>query len=451
MKKIFLKAGLSFISTFALCAVLIIITLFNRMNVEKLTMEQLIVEKSMKAQEVISRLLYKAQTLSALVLQNNGEVENFEKVAATLIDDPSIMNLLIAPDGVVSDVYPLEGNESVIGLDFFSEGAGNKEAVMAKESGELVFGGPFDSVQGSQVLVGRLPIYISGGGDDEKSFWGLVSVTLKYPDALNGVGFNELKAQGFAFEIWRVSPDTGEKQIIAGSGYNYNSKTRYIEKQMSIINAEWYFRILPVKAWYEYPETWVLIFLSLCVSLLVAFVVQNNSELKVLKSEFENLARTDPLTGIYNRRHFMELAINEIERTSRNKSGCFIIMFDIDHFKIINDKYGHTAGDKVIREIALRLKEALRSYDLLARYGGEEFIILVTDINQEKAVNLAERIRLNIEEEPFKYKNNRIKVTASLGVAEASNSRGLNTSIELADKALYMAKEKGRNKTVFLD
>jgi len=124
--------------------------------------------------------------LSALVIQNDGEIENFKQVAAIIIDDPAILNVLIAPSGVVSDVYPLQGNEAVIGLDFFGEGAGNKEAVMAKETGQLVFGGPFDLVQGGQALVGRLPVWIDMP-DGNNAFWGLVSVTLKFPQILDGI------------------------------------------------------------------------------------------------------------------------------------------------------------------------------------------------------------------------------------------------------------------------
>lgn len=448
MKRITGKAIASFAVSFLLCTALISISVFNRIRVEMLTMEQLILEKSAKANEVLSRLLYKAQTLSALVVKGHRGVENFEQTAAIIIDDPAILNVLIAPGGIVTNVYPLNGNEAVIGLDFFSEGAGNREAVRAKETGRLVLGGPFESVQGGQVLVGRLPVFLHTPAGTER-FWGLVSVTLKYPQALDGAGLNELQAQGFAYEVWRVNPDSGEKQIISSSGYNYNKKVRYIEKHVSVQNTDWYFRILPVRAWYEYPETWVLVFLGFCMSALVAFVVQNNSELKALKSNYEKLSHTDALTGIHNRRYFVEAASTQIERVARTAGNAFMVIFDIDNFKQINDMYGHPAGDDVLKHIVSKVKGIIRPYDLFARHGGDEFTILITDIDEPDVRNLVERIRLAIFEEPFVCGETRLPVTASFGIAPVTPAGSVMTAIDLADKALYAAKDAGRNKVVF--
>lgn len=448
--KVSCKTFIAFLLTLTLCASLIVVTVTSKMKIEQLKMEQLISEKGAKALEVITRLLYKTHTLSALVLQSNGAIENFDRVAATILDDPAIINILIAPGGVVSHVYPHEGNEAVIGLDFFSEGAGNQEAILAKELGQLVFGGPFDLVQGGQALVGRLPVYLDSP-DGKKEFWGLVSVTLRYPEVLQNAGFSELQFQGFAYEIWRISPETNEKQIITSSGYPYNKNTRYIEKPLKLLNADWFFRILPVNAWYEYPETWVFIFLGLCISLLVAFVMQNNSELKRLKHKFEILAITDSLTGIYNRRHFIETARVQMEVSAKSGKGSYIIIFDIDNYKAINDTYGHTVGDNVLKEIVTRVNEIIRPYDLFARYGGDEFIMLAVNVNEKDIRNLVERIRLNIFETPFDLSGEAIAVSTSFGVAPAAGAGGLEHAIKLADKALYNAKAGGRNKADYVD
>lgn len=185
-RKISTKTIVSFLLSLTLCFSVIVTILNNTINLEKTSMEQIALEKSVKINDALSRLLHKTQVLSALVIQSDGEIENFKQVAAIIIDDPAILNVLIAPSGVVSDVYPLQGNEAVIGLDFFGEGAGNKEAVMAKETGQLVFGGPFDLVQGGQALVGRLPVWIDMP-DGNNAFWGLVSVTLKFPQILDGI------------------------------------------------------------------------------------------------------------------------------------------------------------------------------------------------------------------------------------------------------------------------
>ena len=450
IKKISLYAIIVFLITLILCFSLVFVMVVNRSRVEKLTMEQLIMEKSVKINDVMSKLLYKTQVISTLVQQSNGQVKNFEQLAASIIDDPAIENILIAPDGVVSDVYPLEGNEAVVGLDFFAEGAGNKEAVMAMETGQLVLGGPFESVAGGQIIVGRKPVYIEEP-DGSSRFWGLVSVTLKYPDALDGAGLNELKIQGFAYEVWRINPDTNKKQIISDSGHSYSKHTNYIEKHIPIMNADWYFRILPVQAWYEFFETKISILISICVSFLVAVVIQSNQNLKTLRDRLETLSNTDALTGIYNRRYFMESVVRKMDRVTRTNSESFVILLDIDHFKKVNDKYKHQAGDKVLKEIAARITKTLRSYDLFARYGGEEFIIFVSEIDKSSVILLAERIRMNIADTPIHVNGVTISVTASFGIAPAAPVNKLDAAIAFADDALYTAKKEGRNKVVLYE
>lgn len=290
--KISARAVMAFFLSLTLCYLLVGVTVMNRNNVEKLTMEQLILEKSIKIGDVVSKLLYKTQMLSALVLQGNGKVDNFERVAAMILDDPAILNILIAPDGVVSDVYPLTGNEAVLGLDYFSQGAGNKEAMLAKELGQLVFGGPFNAVQGGQVLVGRLPVFLDPpeGDDtpDEKEFWGIVSVTLKYPDALVGAVLEDIEREGLTYEIWRVNPDNGERQTIAVGENGYSEHLRFIEKRIQILNADWYIRIAPIRNWYEYTETWLLAIIGFSVSLLIAVIFQNNIRLKSTQAQLES-------------------------------------------------------------------------------------------------------------------------------------------------------------------
>lgn len=446
-EKLSMKSIAAFFISFTVCAAMIFITMLNRVNVEKLTMEQLIAEKSIKITDVITKLIYKTQTLATLIIQYDGHVENFDKVANIIVDDPAILNVLIAPKGVVTKVYPFAGNEAVIGLDFFAEGLGNKEAILAKEKGELVFGGPFELVQGGEALVGRLPVYLDSpeGG---KYFWGLVSIGLKYPQSLDRAELDSLKTQGLAFEIWRINPDNGEKQIIASSGYGYDTK-RYVEKHIPIANASWYFRILPVKAWYMYPELWLMIAVGMFASIIVAFIVQNNHVLGYLRVQLEEMANTDPLVGIYNRRFFMEAANTSVERFSKTGADSYVVIFDLDHFKAVNDEYGHMAGDLALVEITRKVKSMLRTYDLFARYGGEEFIILISDIEEKDIRSLVERIRQGVNDTVIPYDGKKINLSASFGVTRLSGKARFEDALRLADDALYQAKAEGRNRVVF--
>jgi len=179
------------------------------------------------------------------------------------------------------------------------------------------------------------------------------------------------------------------------------------------------------------------------------FVFRDVTDLRKLAMQLQTAAYTDDLTGLYNRKHFLELAEMEFERASRLSLPCYAIIFDIDRFKTINDTYGHQAGDAVLCEISARVRDTLRSYDLFARYGGAAFAVLLEvlpDTDDGIAHTLAERIRAAAARRPVRYENIEIPVTISVGVASKAYARTLDELLLHADNAMYSAKETGRNK-----
>lgn len=175
----------------------------------------------------------------------------------------------------------------------------------------------------------------------------------------------------------------------------------------------------------------------------VAVAIENTR----LFNEVQQLAITDGLTGLYNRRYFMELAQNEFERSRRYKRRLSVMMFDIDHFKIVNDTYGHPFGDKVLQAIAKLCKEKLREVDSLSRYGGEEFIALIVETSLVSAKKVAERLRTEVEKLVTHHAKADVRVTISIGLAEQNeNTPTLETLIARADQAMYVSKHKGRNR-----
>ena len=159
-----------------------------------------------------------------------------------------------------------------------------------------------------------------------------------------------------------------------------------------------------------------------------------------LMKELEKAAYVDALTGIYNRKHFVELADAEIKRAIRMNQAVYVAMLDIDFFKKVNDTLGHDAGDIVLKEIAGIIQKTIRSYDLFGRFGGEEFIILFTVTDEQEAYNTAERIRKNIEQNVINYEDNELRLTASIGMARLINDRPFQNAIRNSDEALYKAK-----------
>jgi diguanylate cyclase (GGDEF)-like protein len=168
-------------------------------------------------------------------------------------------------------------------------------------------------------------------------------------------------------------------------------------------------------------------------------------------TEMEKAAYTDALTGLYNRKHFMELAETDIKRAVRINQVIYTAIIDIDSFGKINDTYGHTAGDMVLKSTADIILQTIRSYDLVGRYGGEKFIILLSISNETEVYKLAERIRGNIEHTCTSYEGDEIKITCSIGIAKFLNDDTLQTVIQKADEALCVAKNSGRNQVRFHD
>ena len=168
-----------------------------------------------------------------------------------------------------------------------------------------------------------------------------------------------------------------------------------------------------------------------------------------LFEEVQNLALTDSLTGLYNRRGLFEIGYIEFSRSTRLKRAFSIIMIDIDHFKVVNDQYGHPVGDQVLQFMASELNSAVRGADIVGRYGGEEFAIFLSGTDGKGAMELAQRLRKTIKKMPFYIKENEIRITISLGVAEYNeNNPNLETLFARADQALYVAKHKGRNRVI---
>jgi diguanylate cyclase len=171
--------------------------------------------------------------------------------------------------------------------------------------------------------------------------------------------------------------------------------------------------------------------------------------IQMLNKKLETMSRVDGLTSLYNRGYWEEQFVREFKRDKRCDNTSALIMLDIDHFKHVNDTYGHPAGDEVIKELAKIIKRSIRETDIAGRYGGEEFAIILPDTPEANVEFVAQRIRRLVEKTAVIYDGIEIKYTISLGIASSRNSfKEYVQWINAADKALYKAKETGRNRVV---
>ena len=195
------------------------------------------------------------------------------------------------------------------------------------------------------------------------------------------------------------------------------------------------------------------IFAALRSKTTQAELVERNRQLESMLHHVESLAITDPLTGLFNRRRFADVLRREVAVTRRYKNSLALLMIDLDHFKIINDRFGHDSGDEVLRAIAAALSSGLREVDLAARYGGEEFAIIMPHTTKTNAEIVARRIAAQIGSLVHEFQGEKVSLTASLGIADVADLSEANAEnlVKAADVALYEAKRSGRNRIVLFE
>ena len=188
-------------------------------------------------------------------------------------------------------------------------------------------------------------------------------------------------------------------------------------------------------------------------TLLEDLVKERTKELQTAQKKLILMANRDPLTNLYNRRYFNEISRTLLSLANREKDGLSLLMIDIDRFKIINDNYGHLAGDAILKKLAFTLLEITRSSDVVIRFGGEEFLILLPHTHLKGAQKIAEKIRNRVKNLKIPLKDSVdeiVKFTVSIGVAECycGDDKDIDTLVRRADKAMYEAKHDGRDRIV---
>lgn len=208
----------------------------------------------------------------------------------------------------------------------------------------------------------------------------------------------------------------------------------------------------PIDLFADPMSSWFALFglVSILIWTFYFFLINSarlEMDLEAARVELTQLAMTDPLTGLYNRRHFFERAEIEFQRATRQEHSISFLLMDVDGFKNINDNYGHDAGDEVMLYLSSILPAEIRVFDLVARFGGDEFIIMLVHVHQEQAYEIAERIRERVSQSPMTFESRTFNVQLSVGVASFDpKDDNLKTILKRADIALYLAKQHGRNR-----
>ena len=279
-----IHAGRAFVLALAAGLVLVGCMEWSRRNQERDRMGYVASAIGAETYEFMLSEMSKTRVLEAYLIQTSGDYSDFGRVDHVLLREDYVRNVLFAPDGIVDGVFPLEGNEDVVGLNMYGDGAGNLEAQAAIEKEALYIAGPFQLIQGGLGIAGRLPVFLTDE-QGQRYFWGIVSVTLDFPAALSGSSVERVNAQGFACQIWRINPDDGQKQVILETADPLPEGVRTVDHAQELFNSVWTVSLAPLRPWYLQISLWLGVAVSLLVALLAAAGVYYAGRLRQLQLE----------------------------------------------------------------------------------------------------------------------------------------------------------------------
>ncbi|WP_235273018.1 diguanylate cyclase domain-containing protein [Methylophilus sp. Q8] len=382
----------------------------------------------------LNSLLFISNGLSSFIKVYRNELKQ-DKMQAILADLWSnahhVRNLAVAVNYKLTYVYPEKGNEQIIGIDYREVASQWPKVKLAIESHEGVLDGPLDLIQGGNGMIYRFPIFVDG------HYWGIMSTVIDTHSFLQAA-FQTVQNPQFSFAIRTVE----QKRVFHGDAALFDQKNIFIQ-QSEVPNGKWEWAI-ENKNSHHLPSRSLGMVLSVLLSLLVGGVAYFFAQERYYLSEG---ALMDSLTGLPNRR-LLESRLNYAHSEAKRDHKRFGLMaLDVDHFKAINDQYGHDVGDEVIKAVAARLKSNMRDMDTVSRLGGDEFVIVVKDqMSEQGLVRVATKLR-DIFNVPMLINDREIAVHLSIGLTlyDPASDVTLKQLLKQADMALYQAKHSGRN------
>lgn len=392
-----------------------------------------------KAQFIIQSTLKKLDTLNVFVQVSEGNLLHFEKTAQLVLEDEKVRNIALAPDGIMTYIYPLEGNEAALGLNLFSdENASSYEAMQSLKTKSLTISGPYELVQGGEAITGRLPIFLTDENGME-AFWGLTTLTLDMEHVWKTIHMDLLEENGYCYEFYHIDPNNDQKKVIAAS----SSPIRYscVEAVLPMLNDTWYLRAHPQNGWF--PASHLIAFI-LSLLLLDSLICLLLYLMLYVWEEWRERASKDALTGLYNHAYVNTVAKQLLENHVPKKFA--YMMIDADNFKTVNDTFGHHMGDEVLLTIANTLKQYAGPSDLVFRVGGDEFSMLTSYTGESsQVISMANSICSSVKR-VIQKNDKKVTISCSIGIALFPEQAVNWTDLSIfADKALYYCKRHGKS------
>ena len=363
--------------------------------------------------------------------------DRLDVLLATLTSEGEhIRNIALAPDDVVEVVYPLEGNEAVLGLAY-EDVPDQMEAVrQARLTRSTVLDGPIELVQGGRGLVNRTPVFL-----EDDTYWGVLSLVVDVDSVIAAV--EEASGRVGAMPIrWAVRAwsNYGDTRAVTGDQSVFGDPD--VRLTFDVPDGTWELAAVPVDTAGRDQRTLALRGLVVLLAGVVAFL-----GFEVVRERWRviDLSLHDPLTGLPNRRLLAD-RIEGAVASARRRDEPFVVAFiDLDRFKEVNDTYGHRAGDHLLQEVAHRLESRTRSTDTVARVGGDEFVLLLTDADPSQVESLVAELEEAVVA-PVPWQGHELRVGVSTGIAvypeDGTDAQDL---VQRADHGMYVAKRHGHD------
>lgn len=374
-------------------------------------------------------------TLKQILISEEGRINKFEQVAKNMMTD-YIQSIQIAPKGVVTEIYPIKGNE--IGkIDLINDKDRGQISRYARDNQMIVMQGPFKVKQGGCGIAIRNPVYLKNK-KGHRSFWGFTIVIIRVPDIFSDT-INALMDFGYQYRLSKtVSPWETDYEVIDHSKGKISDPVSYV---FEIGGVQWKLEVMPKTGWLRGEDLSGVVGGGLLIVFLLTGFTRALLILDEHRKRFKLLAVTDALTGIYNRHGFDEQV--SLYLTQHPGENCVDIQFDVDDFKMINDMYGHVSGDKALQILAREMKETLPENAILGRSGGDEFCVFLPNSNCKEAKSCIEQFAKM--KRTFLYEGKERNFSISLGYAEYPLHADNYTKLKsCADAALYEVKLRGK-------
>lgn len=389
------------------------------------------------ADTVYEQINFGVQATVALeqVLLNAGEISDFDLLAKNLMQN-SFSSMQLAPGGVVTKIYPLEGNEEGF-IDLINDEVRRPYAEYAIQHDEVVIQGPFDLKQGGKGIAVRNPVFVTDESG-ERTFWGFTICIIKVPDLFEE-WLLSLKEFGYNYTLsCKNFIDETKTDVVASSGGDMNSP---VSREFSIGARTWSLAVEPVEGWKVTSTVWVFfawgITLTIALTVLSIFIIIVEKERRMFRGQ----AHTDGLTGLFNRIGFSTAFQKYV--LDNPEDHCVCVMMDLDDFKFINDLYGHDVGDAALVSLASAIRKNFPHGSISARTGGDEFLVVLK--NTDKVT--AEKLVSDFASMPhsFVWEGKTYSYGVSLGYADyPANAKNQAELTGKADIALYEAKLHGK-------